>query len=79
MSTYLVVNIGCLECGVSSNIVAALASRAEADALAEACMSEFSWREGGQNEFEVFELPEIGVIAEEYRELLAARTKVTPA
>lgn len=64
---YLVMNIGCIECGVSSAVVAVLTDKPAAEALAAKCEEKFDWREGGQNRFEVFELPEIGVVADEYK------------
>lgn len=73
---WIVVNIGCIECGVSSNIVGAFASEDEAKAIAEKCDDVFAWREGGQNNFAVFPLPALGVIAEEYRERLAVKAAV---
>lgn len=64
---FIVVNIGCIECGVSSNIVGVFTTEAEAKAVAERCDDEFSWREGGQNSFETFPVPEVGIIADEYK------------
>jgi len=64
--TYLVMNIGCIECGVSSNIVGLFADKARADAVAEACDDKHSWRQHGQNSYEVFELPEPEIIDPEY-------------
>ena len=64
--TYLVMNIGCIECGVSSNIVGLFADKARADAVAKACEEKHSWRHHGQNEYEVFELPEPEIIDPEY-------------
>lgn len=64
---WIVVNIGCIECGVSSNIVGVFADQGEADAVAASCEKEFGWREDGQNSYEVFPMPEVGVIAAEYR------------
>lgn len=63
---YIVVNIGCLECGVSSNIVGVFADKKRADDIATACSENYNWREGGQNVFEVFELPEPEIINPEY-------------
>lgn len=68
---WLVVNIGCIECGVSSNIVGLFDNQERADAIAETLDEKMSWREGGQNSFEVFALPALNEIGEEYREALA--------
>ena len=64
--TYLVMNIGCIECSVSSKIVGLFADKARADAVAEACNEKHSWREHGQNNFEVFALPEPERVDAEY-------------
>ena len=66
---YIVVNIGCIECGVSSNVVGVFADKKRADDVADACSEIYSWREGGQNDFEVFEMPEPEIINSEYNEI----------
>jgi hypothetical protein len=71
---WVVVNIGCIECGVSSDIVGVFDNEAEADRIAKVLDDKLDWREGGQNSFEVFPLPEVGVISEEYS---AAITRAT--
>jgi hypothetical protein len=64
---WILVNIGCIECGVSSAIVGVFTDEARAEALAERLEEKMHWREGGQNHFEVFPMPEPDIIAEEYR------------
>lgn len=64
--SYIVVNIGCIECGVSSKVVGVFAKKERADAVAEKCDSLHNWRQGGQNNFEVFEIPEAEKIDPEY-------------
>ena len=66
---YVVVNIGCIECGVSSDIVGVFANKEKAYAIASACDDKYNWREGGQNAFEVFELPEPEIINPDYNEI----------
>lgn len=63
---FILVNIGCIECGVSTQIVGVFSSKEKADEVAEKFQDKYSWREGGQNAFEVFPMPEIDVINEEY-------------
>ena len=63
---WLVMNIGCLECGVSSKIVGVFADKAKADEVAAACYKTHDWREGGQNAFEVFGVPAPEVVDAEY-------------
>lgn len=70
---WIVVNIGCLECGVSSNIVGVFRDEAQARAVADKCDDVFGWREGGQNAFNVFPIPEPEVLSEEYRDGLAEK------
>ena len=65
---WLVMNIGCIECGVSSQIVGIFADESKADQVAKRCEETHSWREGGQNSFEVFELPAPEIINAEYLE-----------
>jgi hypothetical protein len=63
----MVFNVGCIECGVSSNVVGLFTDKVKADELAYKLHETHGWREGGQNAFCVFELPEQDdVIAEEY-------------
>ena len=71
MKKYIVVNIGCIECGVSSNIVGVFDNEEKANEIAKEFNKKFSWREGGQNSFEVFEMPELNVINTEYLEAVA--------
>ena len=66
---WIVVNIGCIECGVSSNIVGVFDSQEKAEQVAEKCGEKYNWREGGQNSFDVFPLPEANKINEEYNEI----------
>lgn len=66
MKKWILVNIGCIECGVSSNIVGVFDDKQVADQKANEFNEEFDWREGGQNHFQVFEMPELNVIHPEY-------------
>ena len=59
---FVVVNVGCIECCVPSNIVGMFSDKIKADSIAAKCEDVFEWRHGGQNTFEVFELKEDGVI-----------------
>jgi hypothetical protein len=67
---WVVVNIGCIECGVSSAIVGVFPDKDRAEKIASFLDKRLPWRRGGENSFEVFELPQPGVIADEYREVL---------
>lgn len=69
MNRWMVFNIGCIECGVSSNVVGLYANREEADIVAEILNDKLEWRERGQNYFDVFDL--LAEQAEEYRKALA--------
>jgi hypothetical protein len=52
----MVFNVGCIECGVSSNVVGLYNTQEEADKVAKTCEDKLHWRESGQNSFEVFDL-----------------------
>lgn len=68
MTKYLLFNIGCLECGVDSNVVGIFDTKLKADVLRDELRKKFAWRQGGQNEFEIFELNlPINEINEEYK------------
>lgn len=64
---FILVNIGCIECGVSSNIVGMFSSEEKAKELATALDKSHGWRDGGQNCFEVFPAPVPETIADEYK------------
>jgi hypothetical protein len=64
---YLVFNIGCIECGVESKIVGIFDDKSIAEKIAALCKRKHSWRDGGQNNFEVFEMPiNENIVDEEY-------------
>ena len=65
---WLVFNVGCIECRVSSNVVGLYATEAEAMNVASILNDKLSWREGGQNSFEVFDTTK--PMAMEYAEAL---------
>lgn len=66
---WMVLNVGCIECGVSSDVVGFYATKEEADRVAKTCEDHLHWRQGGQNAFEVFDLraPQ----AQEYTDVIA--------
>lgn len=64
--TWIVVNVGCIECGVPTNIVGVFSDRARAIEIAEGLDETHSWRGGGQNSFEVFPMPALDVVQDEY-------------
>jgi len=53
---WMVFNVGCIECGVSSDVVGFYSTEEEAKQIAQACEDELHWRQSGQNSFEVFDL-----------------------
>lgn len=67
---YMVFNVGCIECGVSSNVVGVFANKEQAEQIASKLNDVGAWREGGQNSYEVFKLNSEGDISEEYLPLL---------
>lgn len=66
MKQYLVFNVGCIECGVSSKVVGLFTTKVMADNVAAQCNEKHGWRQGGQNSYEVFELPAPNLIDPEY-------------
>ncbi len=68
MNRWLVFNVGCIECRVSSDVVGLYPTKEEAEAVAEILNKKLDWRQGGQNNFEVFDLT--APQAKEYREAL---------
>lgn len=68
MKRFMVFNVGCIECGVSSNVVGLYDTQEEADRVAAVCYDKLGGREGGQNNFEVFDLT--APQADEYVEAL---------
>ena len=71
---WLVFNVGCIECHVSSDVVGVYQSEEEANAVVDICRKALDWREGGQNSFEVFDLS-----AAQSPEYTAAIAKATGA
>ena len=63
---WIVVNIGCIECRISSNVVGVFTDESKAVRVAEFCDGKYAWREDGQNAFEVFPVPQDEVITAEY-------------
>jgi len=63
---FILVNIGCIECGVSSDIVGVFSDKNHAEKLAGDLMDSHGLREGGQNDFQVYDMPEIDVVKPEY-------------
>lgn len=67
---WLLMNIGCIECGVSSNVVGVYEEETKAQDAADILNENGSWREGGQNNYEVFELKDGFFENDEYVEIL---------
>lgn len=70
MKQYMVFNIGCMECGVSSNVVGIFTDYKKAEQIKNACLIKYNWREYGQNDFQIFELPPLNKINKEYDVIL---------
>ena len=54
---YILVDIGCIECGSSSNIVGVFSNKEFAEKLAYNLEEILDFHDGGQHSFEVFEKP----------------------
>lgn len=68
---FCLINIGCIECGVSSGVVGVFSSREDAEKLQAKCTEKLSWRESGQNAFEIFEIPSGEFVSGTYQEALS--------
>ena len=66
--SWILVNIGCIECGVSTQIVGVFSDEARANALRDELAKSHGWRESGQNSFEVFPMPVLNAVNAEYTE-----------
>ena len=53
---YLVMEIGCIECGLGSDVVGLFKDRAKAEREAAVCKKDFHWRFDGENHFDIFEI-----------------------
>lgn len=67
---WIVVEIGCIECGVPSNVVGVFPDKNAADSAARALTRSGPYR-GGENRYDVFQLPPAGSVNPEYREASA--------
>lgn len=67
---WMVFDVGCIECGVSSGVVGLYETECEAHAVADACQEELG--EGGQHSFEVFNL--LDPQHDDYRDAIAKAT-----
>lgn len=56
MNRYLLMDIGCIECGASSDVVGLYSTEQEAELLAGALNKNCDFHDGGQHSFEVFDL-----------------------
>jgi hypothetical protein len=71
MKKYIVVDIGCLECGVSSGLVGIFTDKIKAESIAHRLdSSNACWIDGGQHSFQMFETLEDNVISDSYSEYL---------
>ena len=68
---WIVVDIGCIECGEGTSIVGLFSDRDTARTVADNCNgdSQFTWR-GGQHAFEVFQLTSVNAVNPDYQEAL---------
>lgn len=70
MVRWIVMDIGCLECGYNSEIVGVFETPQEAERVALRLQETVTGKELGGHDFEVFELPELGIINNSYRDRL---------
>ncbi len=67
--THIVVNIGCIECGVPSNLVGVFEDEEKANEFAKILDEKGNWRKGGENHYIVFSLKEGSWIDQEYLDI----------
>lgn len=71
MKLWILVDIGCIECGEQSDIVGTFTSEAAANRVCAQLLSNDEARfHGGQHDYEVFELSEPNKINPEYHQYL---------
>lgn len=70
MKKYLLFDVGCIECGESSDVVGVFTAREVAEAHAEKLNKDHGFT-GGQHSYEIFELPKNNVMNKDYQQMLA--------
>ena len=65
---WLLFNVGCIECGVSSAVVGLFSDKLKAEKIGALLDKHHGWREGGQNSYEIFDLTQ--PMADEYMEII---------
>jgi hypothetical protein len=69
--TWILVDIGCIECGSDTHIVGVFDDKQRAGTIAEKLSKTMDFHDGGQHHFEVFDMPELNEIAEIFRDKAA--------
>lgn len=57
---WIIVDIGCIECGEATDIAGAFKTQAEAEAFVEPLNKALGWQ-GGQHNFKAFKVPTLGL------------------
>ncbi len=70
MQHFVIMNIGCDECGDPSEIVGMFDSKKNADYFTKKLQKKAGWRRRGPNKFMVFPLPQINRFTEEYEKYI---------
>jgi hypothetical protein len=71
---WIVIDVGCLECESSTDIVGLFRTKEEADRAAAKLQRSMRKWDGGHHVFLAAQIPEVGVITEAYRAALAGKT-----
>jgi hypothetical protein len=74
---WIVMDIGCIECGEPSDLVGTFTTEERASAVCKQLNNSSATRQGGQHDFEVFALGAPNVIDAEYHQWLEA-VEATP-
>ena len=64
---WIVVNVGCMECGVTTQIVGVFTKKEIAEKWANKLNLTHGWRQHGENVFEIFPFPKLDEVREEYK------------
>lgn len=64
---FLVLDIGCIECGLPRDIVGVFDDQARAEAIAASCTQNHARLDGGHHRFQVIPLPAINTVHPAYQ------------
>lgn len=66
--SWILMDIGCLECEVETQVVGVFSDKGAAEAIRRRLCATHSWRDGGQHQFQIFQMPPPDEVAPPYGE-----------